>query len=76
MSRPVEATIVEVEIPDELGTRDGFIVVELVTGERLRMRYGPDVKGAFPKMGRKITLGYDDVMTLQRAQLQPPASHI
>ncbi len=76
MSRPVEATIVEVEIPDELGTRDGFIVVELVTGERLRMRYGPDVKGAFPKMGQKITLGYDDVMTLQRAQLQPPASHI
>ncbi len=76
MSRPIEATIVEVEIPDELGTRDGFIVVELVTGERLRMRYGPDVKGAFPKMGQKITLGYDDVMTLQREQSQPPAPHI
>ena len=76
MSRPIEATIVEVEIPDELGTRDGFIIVELVTGERLRMRYGPDVKGSSPKMGQKITLGYDDVMTLKRAQPQPSAPHI
>ena len=76
MSRPIEATIVEVEIPDELGTRDGFIIVELVTGERLRMRYSPDVKGALPKLGQKITLGYDDVMTLQKAQPQSPAPYI
>ncbi len=89
MSRPIEATIVEVKIPDELGMRDGFIVIELATGERLRMRYSPDVKGALPKIGQEITLGYDEVMTLKNAgyeitspalrqqQLQqPPAPHI
>lgn len=73
MSRPIEATIVEVELPDEVWNQGGFIVVELVTGERLRMQYGPDAKGALPKMGQKITLGYDDVMTLKRAQPQPSA---
>lgn len=71
MSRLIEATIVEVEIPDELGTRDGFIVVELATGERLRMRYGPDAKGVLPKKGQQITLRYRDFMTLQGAQPQP-----
>ena len=76
MSRPIEATIVEVELPDEWGKRDGHIVVDLVTGERLRMRYGPDAKGALPEIGQKITLSYRDFMTLQRAQPQPPAPHI
>lgn len=76
MSRPIEATIVEVELPDEVWNRDGFIVVELVTGERLRMQYGPDAKGALPEIGQRITLGYDDVMTLQRAQPQAPEPHI
>jgi hypothetical protein len=76
MSRPIEATIVEVELPDEWGTRDGHIVVDFATGERLRMRYGPDAKGALPKIGQKITLSYGDFVTLQRAQPQPPAPHI
>ncbi len=71
MSRPIDATIIEVELPDEVWNRNGYIVVELVTGERLRMRYGPDAKGALPKLGQKIALRYDDVMTLQRAQPQP-----
>jgi len=76
MSRPIEATIVEVELPDEWGTRDGHIVVDFATGERLRMRYGPDAKGALPKIGQRITLSYGDFVTLQRAQPQPPAPHI
>ena len=76
MSRPIEATIVEVELPDELGTQDSHILVELVTGERLKTRYSPDAKGALPKIGQRITLGYNDFMTLQRAQPQPPAPHI
>ena len=76
MSRPIEATIVEVELPDEWGARDGHIVVDFATGERLRMRYGPDAKGALPKVGQKITLSYGDSVTLQRAQPQPPAPHI
>ena len=75
MSRPIEATIVEVELPDEWGKRDGHIVVDLVTGERLRMRYGPDAKGALPEIGQKITLSYRDLMALQRAQPLPPALH-
>ena len=75
MSRPIEATIVEVELPDEVWKRDGHIVVELVTGERLRMRYGPDAKGALPRIGQRIALGYDEVMTLQRAQSQPPSPY-
>ncbi len=75
MSRPIDATIIEVELPDEVWNRNGYIVVELVTGERLRMRYGPDAKGALPKLGQKIALRYDDVMTLQRAQPQPPAPY-
>ena len=75
MSRPIEATIVEVELPDEWGTRDGHIVVDFATGERLRMRYGPDAKGALPKIGQKITLSYEDFVTLQRAQPQPPSYH-
>jgi hypothetical protein len=76
MSQPIDATIVEVELPDEVWNRDGLIVVELVTGERLGMRYGPDAKGALPEIGQKITLSYRDFMTLQRAQPQPPAPHI
>ncbi len=76
MSRPIEATIVEVELPDEWGARDGHIVVDFATGERLRMRYGPDAKGALPKVGQKITLSYGDFVTLQRAQPHPPAPHI
>ena len=76
MSRPVEATIIEVEQPDEVWNRDGFIVVELITGERLKMQYGPDAKGALPKIGQKITLSYEDFMTLQGAQPQPLAPDI
>ncbi len=75
MSRSVDATIIEVELPDEVWKRDGFIIVELVTGERLRMQYGPDTKGALPKIGKKITLSYRDFMDLQRAQPQPPSYH-
>ena len=75
MSRPIDVTIVEVELPDEWGTRDGLIIVELVTGERLGMRYGPDAKGALPKIGQEITLSYGDLMALQRAQPLPPALH-
>ncbi len=75
MSRPIDATIIEVELPDEVWNRDGLIVVELVTGERLRMKYGPDAKGTLPKIGQKITLSYRDLMALQRAQPLPPAPH-
>jgi len=75
MSRSIEATIIEIELPDEWGKRDGHIVIGLVTGERLRMRYGPDAKGALPKIGQRITLSYRDFMTLQRAQPQPPAPY-
>ena len=75
MSRPIDATIIEVELPDEVWNQGGHIVVELVTGERLRMRYGPDAKGALPQIGQKIALRYDDIMTLKQAQPQPPAPY-
>ena len=71
MSRPIDATVIEIELPDEVWNQGGHIVVELVTGERLRMRYGPDAKGALPQIGQKIALRYDDIMTLKQAQPQP-----